>query len=726
MKMRFLILLLIVPIMSCVAQAHHKKGERVGPDGVVLVDSVVNKNGQIYTYSGGSLIGVYNDSILILSAELQTATSIITTTNTSVRILESSTAGSQGYGFSFSGDTMVVEFEGEIMKFTKASGIAVDITAPTITAVEIGGYADDTVIVTFSEAMDTDSIAAMSSFTFTEDGTTYGLAQAYFNNDDSLYIPLDSVAETGKVYFLSYVKPGVSKLQDVSNNDLVGFSNQTVVSNLACESEALAHFKFENNDDDERSNVTLVWNGAEDYGADFSNPEGSYNARMLAGPNMYSNASVDLGDGTTGFTVAGWFYGGEGAKRVIFAGPEWEVWIDYISDEIEASAGGNSVTTAGLSGLDYDWMHIAAVFTGGGYCKLYKDGVNYSSDSITANSFNANGVLHIGADFTGNNEGFSHGDDVQIYDVACTAANIFTIYDTPGTTVTVDDCGDPPTPDDSINIYWEEDFEDFPIQNTVSASTFAAYLTDYESLGSEADGISHNIDIIEFEGSRVMESNYYENQCCYTICPIANGGTGTDVRAEIGTPQEHHVELYFTYEIFPSVGFDNPQGIKCPGLQMDKQGRSARIMLNNKPGENLAIQFYYSGYFDGYDNPSYLAPSTVYGSGITAGQWNEITYRLYAGTEAAWPGDGLFEIFVNGVFINHGRYGIPFRKTGDPNGWSYIPISTFMGGCGEQYFSPQNQSILYDNLRIWMYKDGVDVPRNNTPSGSNRRIYPPD
>ncbi len=65
--MKFLILLLIVPIMSCVAQAHHKKGERVGGDGVVIVDSVVNVNGQITSYSGGVAL---DSGLYIANAQL--------------------------------------------------------------------------------------------------------------------------------------------------------------------------------------------------------------------------------------------------------------------------------------------------------------------------------------------------------------------------------------------------------------------------------------------------------------------------------------------------------------------------------------------------------------------------------------------------------------------------------------------------------------------------------
>ncbi|RLA59720.1 MAG: hypothetical protein DRQ89_13680, partial [Epsilonproteobacteria bacterium] len=63
-KLIFIFLALLISF-SAIGQAHHKKGERVGENGV-LVDSIMDENGQLVPYVSGVKDSWYNDSIVIL------------------------------------------------------------------------------------------------------------------------------------------------------------------------------------------------------------------------------------------------------------------------------------------------------------------------------------------------------------------------------------------------------------------------------------------------------------------------------------------------------------------------------------------------------------------------------------------------------------------------------------------------------------------------------------
>lgn len=130
--------------MSCVAQAKHKKGEYVGPDGVaILVDSIKFEDGMVTFYYSGSKEGVFNDSINILNINIATnATSITNLENEANDTAEVYDYALRKYvefnvqtGTSY---TLVLTDEAKIVTLDNGSAIALTIPTNASVAFELG------------------------------------------------------------------------------------------------------------------------------------------------------------------------------------------------------------------------------------------------------------------------------------------------------------------------------------------------------------------------------------------------------------------------------------------------------------------------------------------------------------------------------------------------------------------------------------------------------------
>ena len=103
---------------------------------------------------------------------------------------------------------------------------------PTISKIEFGEFADDTVLIVYNKYLDQDSVPPIAAFTFKEDGTTYGLGAAAAIGSDSLFIPLDSAGVYGSVYTLTYARD-YPYVQDSAGYYTVNFTNTAVTNNFA-------------------------------------------------------------------------------------------------------------------------------------------------------------------------------------------------------------------------------------------------------------------------------------------------------------------------------------------------------------------------------------------------------------------------------------------------------------------------------------------------------------
>lgn len=110
--------------------------------------------------------------------------------------------------------------------------LGVDLSAPSIDSVEIGNFADDILVIYFSEKMDIDSIPASSVFYLTEGTSEMGIASISFPSDTVMYAVLDSTAAYGSTYLLDYTRAH-PYLQDSAGNALANFSNRAVTNYIA-------------------------------------------------------------------------------------------------------------------------------------------------------------------------------------------------------------------------------------------------------------------------------------------------------------------------------------------------------------------------------------------------------------------------------------------------------------------------------------------------------------
>lgn len=109
--------------------------------------------------------------------------------------------------------------------------LGVDVTAPSIDSIEIGNFADDTLVIYFNEKLNTDSIPASSVFYLTEDANEMGIASISLPNDTVMYVVLDSTAVYGSTYLLDYTRSH-PYLQDSTGNAIANFSNRSVINNM--------------------------------------------------------------------------------------------------------------------------------------------------------------------------------------------------------------------------------------------------------------------------------------------------------------------------------------------------------------------------------------------------------------------------------------------------------------------------------------------------------------
>lgn len=651
---------------------------------------------------------------------------------TDISTLKTNTAGiPDGLIFTLSGDSMFVTQGDTTLHFVAFAGAAVDVTPPTVTAIEVGTLASDTVVITFNEAMDTDS--SNTSYTLTEDGNTFGIETPLFSNSTTLHIPLDSVAEPEKIYLLTYARPGVDDYQDVAGNKLVSFTNAGVTNNVSATSDIYAYMLWEGDDTDSMGVMNFTWSGSENYRNDGSPPQGTWSTDNAAGGAATTDETHDLG---SVWTFTGWWNGGndsDASARYLLELDGVDIWFDYTdgAQYLEGTIGGQSFqsTLIGDETAEFKWTHMAVTYDGvNGYARTYLNGVNVSSDSLVGVGADSDGIVSIAWD-GGDFEFFGDYDDTQFYTAVLTDVQIDTVYTYPG--FPVGGSPDPPIPPADIDILWTEDWEDFSVTTThvatsptgIAQSAFEANFTNYAYLGSELEDFAPNADIVSFFGENVLKSWYLEDQCCtgsQTSVP-SNGGTGIDLNGFINVDESDIEEIYISYNVWFDPVFENSRGLKAPGVFADKDDAgpsgSARDMISNYSTFDLELSYYTHAFYDTWGatrNSNHLTVAEV-----ERGKWVNITLRAYTGT--ARGNNGLTEVFIDGIFVGIGKYNIPFRDT-NTNAWRYVAVNTFMGGGSTDYYSLKDQWALHNEFVIFKFADGANVVKGSTPSATGRSI----
>lgn len=226
-----------------------------------------------------------------------------------------------------------------------------------------------------------------------------------------------------------------------------------------------------------------------------------------------------------------------------------------------------------------------------------------------------------------------------------------------------------------LGVYAEEDVE-----------------ADFGAAPTWNDGLDEGRATIVAEGTqRFLRVTYPAGQ-------FGPGNGGVQFMVALGGP---HEELFFSYRVRFSEGFDFVKGGKLPGLvggssptgcAPKTDGFSARNMWRSG---GSAVQYVYYP-----DQPNNCGDDIAYrteGAAVAfaPGTWHTVEHRLVMNT----PGesDGLLEAWVDGELVVQ-RLDMAWRGAGANFGIDRLYFSTFFGGGDSSWAPATAQVIDFDDL----------------------------
>jgi hypothetical protein len=206
-------------------------------------------------------------------------------------------------------------------------------------------------------------------------------------------------------------------------------------------------------------------------------------------------------------------------------------------------------------------------------------------------------------------------------------------------------------------------------------------------------------------------------------------------------------EMYVSYDIMFMRGFQFQRGGKIPGVK----GGSVSGETNKPNGYDGFIAYLmfkadrpvFYIYYPDANIPQYgvtwewgqtysteeFSPSQIkfeYASGAVhfeTGVWHNLTFRVVLNTVNPSGGgnfDGILEAWFDGKLVMEISH-ILFRHTKDLK-IDKLVMHGFFGGGDDSWRNPIYEWIKYDNVMLYTFKEGMDVPRGNNLSPTNRSI----
>jgi glucose/arabinose dehydrogenase len=167
-----------------------------------------------------------------------------------------------------------------------------------------------------------------------------------------------------------------------------------------------------------------------------------------------SNARVTVPDSnsldlTNGMTLEAWIFPtqGGGWRDLIYKGPDDTYYLESSSDAASPATGGRFAGTLyAPAALPLNaWSHLAATYDGQ-TLRLFRDGVQVASKAQTGSIPVSTGALTIGGDALYGQHVAGRIDEVRVYNIALTAAQIQADMNTPVGGAPPPDTGPPTTP----------------------------------------------------------------------------------------------------------------------------------------------------------------------------------------------------------------------------------------------------------------------------------------
>ncbi len=234
------------------------------------------------------------------------------------------------------------------------------------------------------------------------------------------------------------------------------------------------------------------------------------------------------------------------------------------------------------------------------------------------------------------------------------------------------------------------------------------------------------------DGNRVMKWNYPKG----SVGPSAGGG-------QWEAPFTGQDEVYMSYNIKFRPGFNWVEGGKLPGpgggpaygsgtpMEWD-EGFSARLMW--RYGDNAGKVMFYAYY---QDKPGLYGaghPFADYVLNTNPERWYNITIRcvlnsidparLVTDPQHAGNHDGILEGYIDGVLMTS-ITGLSFRNLPSIK-IDKMHITSFFGGSGANYAAVNDEWAYLDDVYLFTYASGMNVPRGHTPSPAGRVLELPN
>ncbi|HYW96152.1 MAG TPA: fibronectin type III domain-containing protein [Bacteroidales bacterium] len=282
--------------------------------------------------------------------------------------------------------------------------------------------------------------------------------------------------------------------------------------------------------------------------------------------------------------------------------------------------------------------------------------------------------------------------------------------------------------DNIFNIIFKQDFEN----DTPGLYDYNEWKQDWNS-PAYSNGLDRTYIVKTDAGSKVLQWNYPKG-----CVGSSSGGGQFEPENNAGAD-----EIYMSYNIKFRPGFDWVLGGKLPGLKGGPDhynpggptpawgdGFSNGLMWGHGYGgqDDVGGLYFYTYY---QDMPSVYGESRRWGKfkfDTNSDHWYNVTIRMVMNTVksdgSGGNHDGIMEGFIDGKLVAS-YTGLRFRNVSSIH-IDKMKVYSFFGGSGSQYGAARDEWTLIDDVYLFTYADGVNVPRGNNPSPSGRILQLPN
>ena len=275
--------------------------------------------------------------------------------------------------------------------------------------------------------------------------------------------------------------------------------------------------------------------------------------------------------------------------------------------------------------------------------------------------------------------------------------------------------------EDYFNIYFKHDFEN----NTTGA---------YDVDEWDKDWSPHEIDI--FQETYIEECKDEDNTSKVVRFDFDEGDwglfMGNGVQWMTLLPEKLD-EIYFSYRLRLKEGFDPVLSGKFPGLYgfpdwgfgppPEDAGFATKLSWTyDCNGSPMVDAYYYDHTIGGQYGEAYCTGCLLE---TLETRWVTFTQRIVMNsfTNGSPNADGILEVFADSVLV----LSVDTRmwRESEDVGLDRIHFAVFFGGGDDQFAASRDEWVKLDDFIAFTYKEGVNVPRGNTPSAKGRKIIIP-